>query len=129
MMKKHWNRKGFTMAELLIVIAIIVVLAGVGFIALLSHMRNMEKLELDGQAKEIFVAAQNHLALADSQGYLGRTGFGTEENPDAKDDVYYYVIGTDHSVLDRKTDILGLMLPFAAVDESTRSGGSTSRSS
>ena len=51
--KKMLNRKGFSMAEVLIVVAIIVVLAGVGFIALMSHMRNMQQLEMDGQAKEI----------------------------------------------------------------------------
>ncbi len=125
-MKKHWNRKGFSMAEVLVVIAIIVILAGVGFIALMSHMRNMEKLELDGQAKEIFVAAQNHLAMADSQGYLGKTGFGTEEDAAAKNDVYYYVvgIGEGNTSLASENDILGLMLPFASVDESARTSGS-----
>lgn len=125
-MKKHWNRKGFSMAEVLVVVAIIVILAGVGFIALMSHMRNMEKLELDGQAKEIFVAAQNHLAMADSQGYLGKTGFGTEEDAAAKNDVYYYVvgIGEGNTSLDSENDILSLMLPFASVDESARTSGS-----
>ena len=114
------------MAEVLVVIAIIVILAGVGFIALMSHMRNMEKLELDGQAKEIFVAAQNHLAMADSQGYLGKTGFGTEEDAAAKNDVYYYVvgIGEGNTSLDSENDILSLMLPFASVDESARTSGS-----
>ncbi len=114
------------MAEVLVVVAIIVILAGVGFIALMSHMRNMEKLELDGQAKEIFVAAQNHLAMADSQGYLGKTGFGTEEDAAAKNDVYYYVvgIGEGNTSLDSENDILSLMLPFASVDESARTSGS-----
>ena len=43
-MKKRFNQKGFSMGEVLIVVAIIVVLAGVGFVALMSHMRNMHQL-------------------------------------------------------------------------------------
>ena len=91
-MKKLFNRKGFTLAEVLIVVAIIVILASVGAVALFSHMRNMQKLEMDGQAKDLFVAAQNHLSLASSQGFLGvaeytETGgltenFGTAEMGD-----------------------------------------------
>ena len=56
-MKKRKQNQGFSMAELLIVVAIIVVLAGVVFVGVASHMRSMTKLEYDGYAKEIFVAA------------------------------------------------------------------------
>lgn len=119
------------MAEVLIVVAIIVVLAGVGFIALMSHMRNMQQLEMDGQAKEIFVAAQNHLAMADSQGYLGRTQFGSDDTLETGKDIYYYLVnaaslGSIESVNNpNNTDsVLNLMLPFASVDESARLSGS-----
>lgn len=126
MMKIRWNRKGFTLAEVLIVVAIIVVLAGVGFVALFSHMRTMHQLEVDGHAKEIFVAAQNHLTLTDSQGYLGKTNataFGTVA--DADSDIYYFLVGGDDGAnLDDKDSILSQMLPFGSVDESARAGGS-----
>ena len=138
MMKRIKNRKGFSMAEVLIVVAIIVVLAGVGFIALMSHMRTMHQLEMDGQAKEIFVAAQNHLAMADSQGYLGMKEsdgkFGTAstltftsgdntETDDGKG-IYYFVVGGAGTDSPDGDNVLNQMLPFASVDESARSGGS-----
>ena len=141
-MKKHCNRKGFTLAEVLVVVAIIVVLMGVGAVALFSHMRNMQKLEMDGQAKELFIAAQNHLSLAGSQGYLGvaefnegtttPTGnFGTPD-PDGADStipgVYYIIVnggaGSSTFSSGNGSPILNQMLPFASMDESARAGGS-----
>ncbi len=121
------------MAEVLIVVAIIVVLMGVGFIALMSHMRNMQKLEMDGQAKEIFVAAQNHLSLAKSQDYLGvaeyvgetttMTGdFGIAE--DAEKHIYYIVVNNASAVNGKGDPLLAQMLPFASVNEAARTGGS-----
>ena len=77
-LKSH-NKKGFSLAEVLIVVSIIAVLGGVAFIAVASYLRSMTKLEYDGYAKQIFVAAQNHLTMAEHEGYLGRTDFGTKE--------------------------------------------------
>ena len=48
------SRKGMTMAEVLVVVAIILILAGVAFIGLLQYQRNMARLERDAIAKEIF---------------------------------------------------------------------------
>ncbi len=123
------------MAEVLIVVAIIVVLMGVGFIALMSHMRNMQKLEMDGQAKEIFVAAQNHLSMAKSQDYLGvaeykksgetttSTGdFGIVE--DADNHIYYIVVNNASAERGKGDPLLAQMLPFASVNEAARTGGS-----
>ncbi len=138
-MRKHWNRKGFTLAEVLIVVAIIVVLMGVGFIALMSHMRNMQKLEMDGQAKEIFVAAQNHLTMAKSQDYLGLKEsdgtFGTAE--DANAGIYYFVVNENvfkteesgyeaikYNSPNNEGGVLNQLLPFASVNEAARTGGS-----
>ncbi len=128
MMKKHWNKKGFTLAEVMIVVAIIIVLASVGIVALSSHMRSMQQLEMDGQAKEIFVAAQNHLAMLDSQGYLGMSAdsgqFGTASTlaQDANKGIYYYVVNGAGSFTN--DSVLKQMLPSASMDESTRTGGS-----
>lgn len=120
-MKRRHNRSGFTMAELLIVVAIIAVLSGVAFIAVQNHQRGMEHLECDAIAKEIFVAAQNHLTMAESQGYLGITPddygtAGTEEGDQLRG-VYYLVNGSSSKMLE-------LMLPFGSIDETVRSGGS-----
>jgi prepilin-type N-terminal cleavage/methylation domain-containing protein len=70
-MKKLKNNIGMTLAEMLIVVAIIGVLGGVAFVAVWNYQRSMGQLERDGIAKEIFVAAQNHLTAAYGEGYLG----------------------------------------------------------
>ena len=139
-MKKN-NQRGFTMAEMLSVVAIIGVLAGVTFIAVQNHQRSMAQLERDTIAKEIYFAAQNHLTMAESQGYLtgtkdsvASTFFGTEETADNRTSagieavdaraskIYYVVVngGTSFSNI----AILDLMLPFGSIDETVRAGGS-----
>ena len=65
-MYKRNNKHGFTMAEMLIVVAIIGVLSAVSFVAVTQHQRSMERLERDSVAREIFIAAQNHLTMAHS---------------------------------------------------------------
>ena len=131
-MKKLKNNIGMTLAEMLIVVAIIGVLGGVAFVAVWNYQRSMGQLERDGIAKEIFVAAQNHLTAAYGEGYLGlsstgnSTYFGTEDtetkDEDGKDivgDYYYYVNGGTPSA-----GVFEQMLPFGSVDETVRVGGS-----
>ena len=136
------NRKGFSLAEVLIVAAIIVVLAGISTVAVFRYQRSLKQLELDGIAKEIFVAAQNHLTMAESQGYLGMkepddstavNPFGNED--DADKGIYFFVVGANSDTPasgsyaspdtgEAKKTVLSLMLPFASVDETVRLGGS-----
>ena len=70
------NRKrgkwGFTLAELLVVVAIITILVGVSFVAVLRYQSRLRRLEMDQTAKEIFLAAQNRLSLESSQGIMAR---------------------------------------------------------
>ena len=121
-MKKIRNKYGFSMAELLMVVAILVALFGVAFVAVQRHQRSMTQLEYDTIAKEIFVAAQNHLTAAESQGYLGQitaeSGYGNKstfkdaKSTDEDDEVYYYTVtkGTaDQGIM------LDLMLPSEAI--------------
>jgi len=113
---KWKNNKGFSLAELLVVVAIIVILMGVTFVAVQNHQRSMTRLEFDGIAKEIFIAAQNHLTSAESQGYLQSTEYGNVGTltGDKKDGVYFILKGDS---------MLDLMLPFASIDETVRAGG------
>ncbi len=68
---RYKNRKGFTLAEVMMAVAIIAILAGVSFIGVTGYLRSMALLERDSIAKEIFIAAQNHLTMAKGQGYMG----------------------------------------------------------
>lgn len=119
---------GFTMAEMLIVIAIIGVLAAVSFIAVQAHQKSMTQLEYDAIAKEIYIAAQNHLTLAKSENYrqvsdlstaldktIGSTYFfGSDGNAPADGDTadirYFY------SDDDNTSTALEQILPFGAVE-------------
>lgn len=142
MQKKNKN-SGFTMAELLIVVGIIAVLAAVSFVGIIGYMRSLAKLEYDNYAKEIFVAAQNHLTMAKSQGYLGAgDSAGTKEKEEYPtgiqyvnsegepviipgDGVYFYEVVSGKPVGNvASNSIINLMLPFGAIDDTIRSGGS-----
>ena len=123
--------RGFSMAEVLLAVGIIVILSAVAFVAVNRYRRGLEQLKLDNIAKEIFVAAQNHLTEAESQGYLGKDKYGIAEMKDGKETgVYYFVIGDDPGTYsspedtEAKGSLLSLMLPFASVDEVVRLGGS-----
>ena len=63
-MKKLKNKAGMTLAEVLLVVAIIGILGGVSSVSIVGHQRSLGQLERDGIAKELFVAAQNHLTAA-----------------------------------------------------------------
>lgn len=135
--KKDSKRRigGFTMAELLIVVAIITVLGGVGFIAVQNHQRSLEFTERNAIAKEIFIAAQNHLTMAESQGYLSvdkdvektriitsvhGSGFSDATAGDAP-----AVPTTEGETPSGVTsNMLDLMLPMGSIDETVRVGGS-----
>jgi len=121
-MRKNRRNLGFTMAELLVVVAIIMILASVSFIAVQRYQRSMAQLERNAVAKELFVAAQNHLTMAEGQSYPGVTNFGTQDPDDPN--VYYFVYPGSGAYTDDATSVLDLMLPFGAIDETVRGGGS-----
>lgn len=130
-MKRQNRKRGFTMAEMLIVVAIIGVLGAVAFVAVNQHQRSLERLERDSVAREIFIAAQNHLTMAESQGYLGVTGDKTDDNifgtqVDSTKGTYYFAVnkGSGFSSTGAPKSLLDLMLPFGSIDETVRGGGS-----
>lgn len=70
-LSKVADSRGMTMGELLVVVAIIIILAGVAFINVIGHQRNLALVERDNTAKEIYMAAQNHLTAVEKEGYPG----------------------------------------------------------
>ncbi len=115
-------------------VAIIAILASVSFVGVTGYLRSMAQLERDNIAKEIFVAAQNHLAMAEGQNYMGRTERGVEdfekdENGKVKKKIYYYIVNAGNVTASDDEDenfengLLGLMLPFGSIDETIRGGG------
>lgn len=115
--------RGFTMVETIVVVAITVILMGVAFVTVANYRRSMLQLELDATAKEVYMAAQNHLFTAMEQGLLetyDAEARGTKE--DSETDVYYFVVTP--ATVPTPSTTLGLMLPFGSVDETVRTGGS-----
>lgn len=145
--KNRLNRKGFTLAEVLVTVAIILILAGVTFVSVGQYQKNLRLMEMDGTAKEIFIAAQNHLSVAKASGDLDRLAekaknsgstsstIGTKLDPDSvsayavnPDGEYYSVIhnvtnGSESYTPDGSDRILEMMLPFGALDETVATSG------
>ena len=129
-MKKKRNHLGFTLAELLIVVAIVGVLAGVSFVAVQTYQRNLNQVELDTVAKEIFVAAQNHLTMARNEGYLGmepdkdaeasekEAFYGIDGKLDGEEDVYFFSVNDGLA----SAYIFNLILPSYALDSTILAG-------
>ena len=143
--KKRLDRKGFTLAEVLVTVAIILILAGVTFVSVVQYQKNLRLMEMDGTAKEIFIAAQNHLSVAQASGDLDRlaekaksaggTTIGTKLDAGAvsayagnDDGEYYSVIhnvasGSESYIPTEGKQILQMMLPFGALDETVATSG------
>lgn len=146
--KKRLDRKGFTLAEVLVTVAIILILAGVTFVSVVQYQKNLRLMEMDGTAKEIFIAAQNHLSVAQASGDLDRLAEKAKSASGMTDSTigtkldstsvsayagnasgeYYYVIHNVTSGIESCTPsgsgaILQMMLPFGALDETVATGG------
>ena len=121
---KRKRNSGFTLAEALIVVAIIGVLSAVSFIAVSNYQRSMYQLEYDGIARELYFAAQNHLTMADSQGLVknnSNAGRQADEytsllNNEKRENVYYYAVPGDSG------GVLDLMRPSMSMDTSNSNG-------
>lgn len=126
-MRNRRSDKGFTMMEMLVAVAIMVILMGVAFLAVINYQRTMKRLELDQTAREIFVAAQNHLTMAQSQGLLedlDAENRGYHDEKASANEYCLFVNGADDYADGDAVPILNLMLPPFSLDDTVRTGGS-----
>ena len=68
--RKNKARAGFTLTEMLTVVAILAILIAVAVPGVSAVQRNMKMMELDNAAKSIFVAAQNRMSELRASGTL-----------------------------------------------------------
>ncbi len=131
-MKRLRTAGGFSMAELLAVVAILIILFAVIFVAVVNHMKSLDRMEYNTIAKEIFIAAQNHLTTAESQGYLSleKAQYGLEDTnaktaDESETDIFYFYVENGLTNADNAfSKIFELMLPFGSIDDTVRLGGS-----
>ena len=144
------NQFGFTLAELLAVIAIIGIVAAFGFVNVVHHQRRLKLTEEDNIAREIFTASQNHMQSAVSDGswikqyadisvkdsdassYYGdsmQLPDGVEKGDEYKESNHdwrrFVVNGSNVDSLMQNT-ALGTLLPQGSIDESVRNPGNGS---
>lgn len=138
-------RKGFTLAELMIVVSITIILASIGTIAIVQYQKNLKLAEMNNMAREIFVAAQNHLTDSKTTGswqeYASTLNSGETASTDSSVSIdnadsayqgavtgtkYYYAIySSDKSdVLTDSNYALSYMLPFGSLEDTVRTSGS-----
>lgn len=143
---------GFTLVELLVVVAIVGILAGFGYVAVVQQQKSSKLTENDEIAREIFVAAQNHLTESYSTGewqklysdpttnssFFGETFDQTSANDGVTVDSstdhdfrVFYINGSDDvatylTSTDGSTEpisALQIMLPLGSIDDTVRSSG------
>ena len=78
--RRNKYRAGFTLTELLVGLAILIVLFAIGMLSLTTLRRNLRQKELDSKAEIIYVAAQNRLAELRAAGYQSVYEYGTANN-------------------------------------------------
>lgn len=145
------KNKGFTLAELLIVVAITIILAAVGFIAIFQYQQNLKFTEMENDAREVFLAAQNSLTSMKENGVdlkdpgedeitgtllekptdfskaFEKSGIsGTEDEYWTKNQTHFKYIShkAGDPVDDDNGPLLNQILDFGSVDETVRRNGS-----
>lgn len=141
--RKWKSQSGFTLAELLVVIGIVVILSSIGILGLGQYQKSLKLMQMDATAREIFVAAQNHIVTAQSSGEWDRilkehegedAYFGADmteqpadypepdnwpSNGKGEGHDFRYILYTGQED-DLENTILEVLLPFGAIDEQVR---------
>ena len=66
---KNRKNKGFTLTEILVTVAILVILMSLATVSFVALRRNLRQKELDAKAEIIYAAAQNRMAELRAAGY------------------------------------------------------------
>ncbi|MCF0143092.1 MAG: hypothetical protein HUJ75_06920, partial [Parasporobacterium sp.] len=116
------NKKGFTLAELILTVLIIIILFGVGFLALFQIKKDIEQKRLDSLAQVIFTTSQNQIQTMKAAGQdekfnpdeTGSYAYPIVTTPGQKA-VFYYVTSAD-----RDKGVAADILPADSIDSQIR---------
>ena len=121
----HKKNSGFTLTEVLIVVALVVILMAVSFVGVGQLRRNLRQRELDSKAEVIYMAAQSRIAQLRTGGFAelyspGQDGVHKDVYPDDVDEEdeavvaaaqnLYYVVSEENS------GVAYTLLPESSVD-------------
>ena len=122
------KQQGFTVQEMLVVIAITVILLGVSIVGVVAYVRHLQLKELDNAAREIFMAVQNRAILigsdkvkkaavkADDQNRIDHVEIIPSEGDEATTQItVYYVHSSDEEAMKE-------LLPQEAIDSALWDG-------
>ncbi len=122
------KKLGFTLTELLAVLAILAVLIGLGVTGFVSFRRNITITEYDDLAREIYVAAQNQLTRLDANGMHADTVKELETGTPITQVPSDYIKGEaawpdDFYYAQNGSPVMEVLLPLGAVAEDVHSNG------
>ncbi|MGO5542258.1 type II secretion system protein [Blautia sp. HCP3S3_H10_1] len=111
---KNKNRKGYTLAEVLLTVAILLVLMAIAIPAIFAIQRNLRQKALDNKAELIYTAVQNNLVKMQSNGnsslYAKDKANPVTANPsDAdgdKSSILYYVTASERETSGNVASVL-----------------------
>jgi len=78
--KRKINHKGFTLQELLIVVAILAILLAIGIPSAIRVQKNLRQKELDAKAESIYVAVQNKITKMKASGDISFLKYSVSGN-------------------------------------------------
>ena len=121
-MRKQRRQRGFTLIELLATVAITVVFLAISILAVGSYRSRLKITELDNEARQIYLAAQNRAVLLRSRGALepllkdgGMSLTAAKAGDSAK---LFYITNAEPD----KAEALDQLLPAGTIDPSLREG-------
>lgn len=124
---KNRKNKGFTLTEILVTVAILVILMSLATVSFVALRRNLRQKELDAKAEIIYAAAQNRMAELRAAGYgdsfaldpdrgvakLSIPPCDIQEDAEQETPAFYYVKALDKTT---QSSAARLLLTETAVD-------------
>lgn len=124
---KNRKNKGFTLTEILVTVAILVILMSLATVSFVALRRNLRQKELDAKAEIIYAAAQNRMAELRAAGYgdsfalnsdrgvakLSIPPCDIQEDAEQEEPTFYYVKALDKMT---QNSAARLLLTETAVD-------------
>ncbi len=123
------SRRGFTLTEVIIVIAVLAILLGLGIPGLLSLRQTIQIAKYDDLAREIYVAAQNNLSRLAANGMvpetaevLSNTAAMASQPPQDYSEEFAWDAESYHYT-QNGSYAMEALLPLGSIDDALRSNG------